>query len=62
MKHVELTCPMCDTPNRILETNLHIGEPIRCSGCYEVSALTHEVDPETKERIWRLDYLQEIDD
>jgi len=62
MKHIDLNCPMCDASNRVPETSLHIGEPIRCSGCYEVSALTHSPDPDTGEKVWRLDYLQETDD
>lgn len=62
MKTIDVACPMCDTANKVPETSLHIGEPVRCTGCYEVSVLTHDEDPESGEREWRLDYLQETDD
>ena len=62
MKNVEVVCPMCDGAMNVPEVELHIGEPIRCGHCYEISSLIHIKDADTGEKSWRLDYLQDADD
>ena len=62
MKIIEVVCPMCDDTIQVHETALHIGEPVRCGSCYEVSSLVARKDPETGERNWILDYLKDADD
>lgn len=62
MNTVQVVCPMCDGEVEITETQLHIGEPIRCSHCYELSALIHVKVDDGPEKVWRLDYLMDNED